>query len=201
MFGMHDDQDFVAGAYGTGAYGETGQPYGSGEVDYEQPLHYQTVSGPYMSNVVGKGLLRSHRNEMPPGVHSDRILTGRDNKLLYNDGLYTSSAIMNSQLVPIARNNLYYPTAVTAVIQGVPASPPMSPPGYTQQTESAYEVIPEPTMYVSSDPGWVFETVHTPIGVFPKVLHPMHSPIPWLIALFIVGAIMLSWLKPRKESK
>lgn len=90
----------------------------------------------------------------------------------YTTSLNTSSAIINSQLVPQTKSLMYYPFAVGPVIQGVPASPPQSPPGYGSSS-----------------------TQHDNAPM--AAAHPWHykySPLPWLIGMFIVGYVLLRWV-------
>lgn len=89
-------------------------------------------------------------------------------------GLYTSSAIINGQLVPQARTSFYTPFAVGPIIQGVPASPPQSPPGYSASGGGE-----------TSDRGQ--QAAQNP-------WNPFLSPVPWLIAMFVVGYILLRYV-------
>lgn len=82
-------------------------------------------------------------------------------------GLGTSSAIINGQLVPQTRSWNFAPTAIGPVIQGVPASPPQSTSvggGGTSNQAAAAAANP-----------W----------------SPVQSPVPWLIGMFAVGYLML----------
>lgn len=87
-------------------------------------------------------------------------------------GLGTSSAIINGQLVPQARSFLMFPTAIGPNIQGVPASPPQSSGsgGAGMGGDTAGEAA-------ASNP-W----------------SPVHSPVPWLIGMFVVGFLMLRYV-------
>jgi hypothetical protein len=91
----------------------------------------------------------------------------------YTTGLNTSSAIINSQLVPQTKTQWYTPFAVGPVIQGVPASPPQSPPGYGASSSH----MDERARMAAQNP-W----------------HPVHSPVPWLIGMFLVGVILFRWV-------
>jgi hypothetical protein len=92
----------------------------------------------------------------------------------YTTGLNTSSAIINSQLVPQTKTQWYTPFAVGPVIQGIPASPPQSPPGYASQSGSQMS----DTARMAAQNPW----------------HPVHSPVPWLIGMFLVGVILFRWV-------
>src|SRR5260221_13973817 len=83
----------------------------------------------------------------------------------YTTGLNTSSAIINSQLGPQTKTQWYTPMAVGPVIQGIPASPPQSPPGYS--TSSGSQLHDKPNM-AENNP-W----------------HPVYSPIPRVIGVFL----------------
>lgn len=87
-------------------------------------------------------------------------------------GLNTASSISNSQLVPQVRSSMYYPLAVGPVIQGVPASPPQSPPGFSGGGDGS-----DKAAQASANP-WSFT----------------QSPVPWLIGMFIVGYLMLRYI-------
>ena len=90
----------------------------------------------------------------------------------YTTGLNTSSAIINSQLVPQTKSQWYAPFVVGPVIQGVPASPPQSPPGYSASS-----------------------TQHDNAPM--AAAHPWHfkySPLPWFIGMFFVGYILIRWV-------
>ncbi len=92
----------------------------------------------------------------------------------YTTSLNTGSAIINSQLVPQTKTQWYAPFVVGPVIQGVPASPPQSPPGYGGGSSgSAGGVAPS----AGANP-W----------------NPVHSPVPWLIGMFLVGYILIRWV-------
>lgn len=91
--------------------------------------------------------------------------------------LYTSSAIVNGQLVPATRTNNYYPTAVGPIIQGVPAGPQQSAGnGYTGAgggpiigNGNAEEAAAAPFDFVK-------------------------SPVPIMIIMFVVGFLMLRFV-------
>ena len=87
-------------------------------------------------------------------------------------GLYTSSSIINGQLVPQTRTGLYAPYAVGPVVQGVPASPPQSPPGYSGGSDAGRNVSA-----MANNP-W----------------SPTQSPVPWLIGMFLVGFILMRYV-------
>ena len=87
-------------------------------------------------------------------------------------GLNTSSSISNSQLVPQVRSAMYYPLAVGPVIQGVPASPPQSPPGFGGGSDGS-----DKAAAASANP-WSLT----------------HSPVPWLIIMFLVGFLLLRYV-------
>lgn len=88
----------------------------------------------------------------------------------YSDSLNTSSATINSQLVPQVRTNLFFPSAVGPVLQGVPASPPQSPPGYSAGAAD--------NTNVTNAPAWSFT----------------QSPVPLLIIMFIGGFLLLRYV-------
>ena len=88
-------------------------------------------------------------------------------------GLYTASSIINGQLVPQTRSGMYTPYAVGPVVQGVPASPPQSPPGY-------------------SSGGSGTEAKAQAAGANPW--SPVASPVPWLIGMFIVGYLLMRYV-------
>lgn len=90
------------------------------------------------------------------------------------DSLNTSSAIINGQLVPQTRTQNYTPFAVGPVIQGVPASPPQSPPGY------------------SSGGGESTSSKAAAAGQNPW--NPFLSPVPWLIIMFIIGWLLMRYV-------
>lgn len=87
----------------------------------------------------------------------------------YTTGLFTGSAIINQQLVPQTKSMFYNPFAVGPIIQGVPASPPQSPPGYSSGSSTAAMAGQNP---------W----------------SPFLSPVPWLIGMFIVGYLLLRFV-------
>src|SRR6266581_7395933 len=97
----------------------------------------------------------------------------------YMTGLNTSSAIINSQLVPQVNTMFYTPFAVGPVIQGVPASPPQSPPGYSSgglggtQDESMYN-----KMMAAVNSPWDLRL----------------SPVPWLIIFFVAGYLLIRFV-------
>ncbi len=91
----------------------------------------------------------------------------------YTTGLNTSSAIINSQLVPQTKTQWYTPMAVGPVIQGIPASPPQSPPGYSTSSGSQLD---DRAKMAAQNPS-----------------HPVHSPVPWLIWMFLVGVRWVHW--------
>lgn len=88
------------------------------------------------------------------------------------NGLGTSSAIVNGQLVPQIRSFLYNPLAVGPVIQGVPAAPPQ-----TSGAGGAGMGGDEAGMAAAANP-W----------------SPTQSPVPWLIGMFIVGFLLLRYV-------
>lgn len=88
----------------------------------------------------------------------------------YADSFNTSSATINSQLVPQTRSNLYYPMATGPVLQGVPASPPQSPPGYSAGSA-------DNTSVTGANP-WSFT----------------QSPVPLLIIMFVAGFLLLRYV-------
>lgn len=92
----------------------------------------------------------------------------------YTTGLNTSSAIINSQLVPQTKTMWYAPFAVGPVIQGVPASPPQSPPGYGS---GGAEGTDSRAQDAANNP-W----------------NPVKSPVPWLIAMFIIGYLLMRYV-------
>ncbi len=92
----------------------------------------------------------------------------------YTTGLNTSSAIINSQLVPQVKTMYYTPLVVGPVIQGVPASPPQSPPGYSSSSSSMQS---DNAPMAAANP-WSFK----------------YSPLPWLIGMFLVGYILIRWV-------
>lgn len=89
--------------------------------------------------------------------------------------LYTSSNIINGQLVPQTRSAWYNPFAVGPVIQGVPASPPQSAPGFggTSAGGGTGGVAPN----AGANP-W----------------SPVTSPVPWLIGMFLVGYLLMRYV-------
>lgn len=87
-------------------------------------------------------------------------------------GLYTSSNIINGQLVPQTRSNFFFPTAVGPVVQGVPASPPQSPPGYSG---------------TSGDDASASKAARNPWSL-------TDSPVPWLIGMFLGGYLLLRFV-------
>lgn len=97
----------------------------------------------------------------------------------YTTGLNTSSAIINSQLVPQTKAQWFYPFAVGPVIQGVPASPPQSPPGYGTGSNANYGM--------SDMSGKVAAAGQNP-------WNPFLSPVPWLIGMFIVGYLLMRYV-------
>jgi hypothetical protein len=89
-------------------------------------------------------------------------------------GLYTSSSIINGQLVPQTRSGNFFPFAVGPVVQGVPASPPQSPPGYSGGG--------------GGDRGAsVTDAANNPWS-------PTKSPVPWLIGMFVVGFLLMRYV-------
>lgn len=90
----------------------------------------------------------------------------------YTTGLYTGSAIINQQLVPQTKAQWYNPFAVGPVIQGVPASPPQSPPGYSSGTDTGNKAT------LAGQNPW----------------SPFLSPVPWLIGMFIVGYLLMRYV-------
>jgi hypothetical protein len=86
-------------------------------------------------------------------------------------GLSTSSAIVNGQLVPQARSQLYYPSAVGPIIQGVPSSPP-------QSSVSGVSGASSDAASLAAQNPW----------------SPTQSPVPWLIGMFVVGYLMLKYV-------
>lgn len=93
----------------------------------------------------------------------------------YTTGMNTSSAIINSQLVPQTKTQWYTPFAVGPVIQGVPASPPQSAPGFGG----------------SSGGG---ETSGRAADAGANPWNPVKSPVPWLIAMFIAGYLLMRYV-------
>lgn len=94
----------------------------------------------------------------------------------YSTGLNTSSAIINSQLVPQTKTMWYTPFAAGPVIQGVPASPPQSAPGFSGGSSS--------------------DDVHAHNAKM-AAAHPwslVHSPVPWLIAMFLAGYLLMRFI-------
>lgn len=94
----------------------------------------------------------------------------------YTTGLNTSSAIINSQLVPQTKTQWYTPAAVGPIIQGVPASPPQSAPGFGGGSTGGGDV------------GSRAEQA----GANPWSL--TLSPVPWLIGMFIVGYLLMRYV-------
>ena len=86
-------------------------------------------------------------------------------------GLGTSSSIINGQLVPQVRSSLFMPVATGPIIQGVPASPVQS------------------TGITGSSGTGVSNSAAAAAGANPW--SPVHSPVPWMIGMFVVGYIML----------
>lgn len=92
--------------------------------------------------------------------------------------LYTSSAIINGQLVPSARSNNYYPFAIGPVIQGVPAGPPQSQgSGYTGSSVNPNSAV---SAVAAQNP-------------FSFTL----SPVPMLIIMFVAGFLLLRYVHYR----
>lgn len=87
-----------------------------------------------------------------------------------NSNLYTASSMVNYQLVPQVRSNYFFPSAVGPVVQGVPASPPQSPPGYGAGVSNA-------AASAASNP-WSFTK----------------SPVPWLLVFALVGFLLLRYV-------
>lgn len=87
----------------------------------------------------------------------------------YTTSLNTSSATINSQLVPQAKTQNYFPMAVGTILQGVPASPPQSPPGYSSGSPDA-----------------------SVMGTHPWSL--TQSPVPLLIIMFVAGFLLLRYV-------
>lgn len=87
-------------------------------------------------------------------------------------GLGTSSAIINGQLVPQARSQFWMPLATGPVIQGVPASPPQS-----TGIGGAGPSMSDSSAAAAANP-W----------------SPVQSPVPWMIGMFIVGYLMLRYV-------
>lgn len=86
--------------------------------------------------------------------------------------LYTSSAIVNGQLVPAARSNNYFPFAIGPVIQGVPAGPPQSTgTGYSGASPNAL------AQQAAANP-----------------LDFRLSPVPLMIIMFIGGFLLLRYV-------
>ncbi len=97
----------------------------------------------------------------------------------YSTGLNTSSAIINSQLVPQTKTMYYTPFAVGPVVQGVPASPPQSPPGYS----------------VGGGSSTTEESLRQRITDAAE--HPWSltkSPVPWLIGMFVAGFLLIRFV-------
>src|SRR5260370_278079 len=91
----------------------------------------------------------------------------------YTTSLNSGSAIINWQLVPQTKSGFYYPFVVGPVIQGVPASPPQSPPGYSSSSSPQHDNA----SMAAANP-W----------------HYKYSPLPWLIGMFLVGYILIRWV-------
>lgn len=85
-------------------------------------------------------------------------------------GLGTSSSVINGQLVPQIRSFLYAPTAIGPIIQGVPSSPAQS----TGISGTYGSSMSDNSASAAANP-W----------------SPVHSAVPWLIVMFIVGYLML----------
>lgn len=85
-------------------------------------------------------------------------------------GLGTSSSIINGQLVPQTRSFLYTPTAIGPIIQGVPSTP--------VQTNGISGSYGSSMSYGSA-------------AAAANPWSPVHSAVPWLIIMFIVGYLML----------
>ena len=100
----------------------------------------------------------------------------------YTTSLNTSSAMINSQLVPQTKSQWYAPFVVGPVIQGVPASPPQSPPGYGGGSSGGTSGGVAPT--AGQNP-W----------------SPVNSPVPWLIGMFLLGYILIRWVHWGYETK
>ncbi len=100
-------------------------------------------------------------------------------RLDYTTSLNTGSAIINSQLVPQTRSAWFFPAAIGPVIQGVPASPPQSPPGYGTGSYSNTGIgdMGDKAAAAGANP-W----------------NPMLSPVPWLIGMFILGYFLLRYV-------
>jgi hypothetical protein len=87
--------------------------------------------------------------------------------------LYTSSSIVNGQLVPSVRSNNYFATAIGPNVQGLPATPKQSAgssggPG-TGSSQSAAAAISNPMDFVK-------------------------SPVPMLVIMFVGGYLMLRYI-------
>jgi hypothetical protein len=92
--------------------------------------------------------------------------------------LYTSSAIVNGQLVPATRSNNYYPFAIGPIIQGVPAGPPQSQgTGYSGS-------------YVNAQNANADVAAANPFSL-------TLSPVPMMIIMFVVGFAMLRYIHYR----
>lgn len=91
--------------------------------------------------------------------------------------LYTSSAIVNGQLVPATRTNNYYPSAVGPIIQGVPAGP--------QQSAG--------TGYTGAGGGPIAgDAVAQDAAANPFDF--VKSPVPLMIIMFVGGFLMLRYV-------
>jgi len=88
-------------------------------------------------------------------------------------GLNTSSSVINGQLVPQTRSGNYFAYAVGPVVQGVPASPPQSPPGYSSGSGGKDQAAQD----AGQNP-W----------------SPVKSPVPWLIAMFLLGYVLMRYV-------
>ncbi len=87
--------------------------------------------------------------------------------------LYTSSSVVNGQLVPTVRTNNYFASAVGPVIQGMPATPAQS-------------------AGTSSGGGGGPSQVASAAAADPMNL--TKSPVPMLIIMFVAGYLMLRYI-------
>lgn len=87
--------------------------------------------------------------------------------------LYTSSSIVNGQLVPSVRSNNYFATAVGPVTQGLPATPKQS-------------------SGQGGGPGTVNSQITQDAAANPMDF--IKSPVPMLIVMFVGGYLMLRYI-------
>jgi len=86
--------------------------------------------------------------------------------------LYTSSSIVNGQLVPSVRSNNYFATAVGPVTQGLPSTPKQSA-GSSGGSVASNQI---------SD-----AAAQNPMDF-------IKSPVPMLIIMFVAGYLMLRYI-------